>query len=535
MAGYSFMKCLGCFAVFAVITGKVAGELAIVHAKGPFGTVDACALYNPHFGSLPQKLEETPGYLAFMPFRQDGCSDYKNVARFWNATSFVYAGNCSNYQKLTKAQQAGAKQVIIVSKTGNDYPHGTKDQFNYIHIPAGMITEASWHVMQNLGEPMTVQFWHPHDPLFDPNLSVIWLLACFSVAVGAYWSGITTIDRDHDLGSNIFDMHHWGLVNPIEKKISHRLGKQGDSLTEAEEEEDALKITPVTIVVFIGVICSFLLLLYFFYKYLIYAVIGLFAIAACNGTFDCLRAIISQYNVCTATTPTLPIFKSKVEFRSLFVLALSAALTIWWIVERHASYSWVLQDILGVCFCISLIKLIKLPSLKISALLLVALLVYDIFFVFITPLFSARGKSVMVEVATGKGSNEQLPMVIRVPKLIKSALSLCERPYSLLGFGDILLPGYGGGLIVTFTALVLMKTGQPALLYLVPCVLIPVSIVALLRKQFSSMWHGAVPLEVTPNRRDTQESPDKDIEATKVTDQTPQNERRPLLPVTDNH
>ena len=60
-----------------------------------------------------------------------------------------------------------------------------------------------------------------------------------------------------------------------------------------------------------------------------------------------------------------------------------------------------LQDILGVCFCISLVKLIKLPSLKISALLLVALLVYDIFFVFITPLFSARGKSVMVEVATG--------------------------------------------------------------------------------------------------------------------------------------
>ena len=39
--------------------------------------------------------------------------------RFWNATSFVYAKNCSNYQKLTKAQQAGAKQVIIVSKKGD--------------------------------------------------------------------------------------------------------------------------------------------------------------------------------------------------------------------------------------------------------------------------------------------------------------------------------------------------------------------------------------------------------------------------------
>ena len=67
-------------------------------------------------------------------------------------------------------------------------------------------------------------------------------------------------------------------------------------------------------------------------------------------------------------------------------------------------YSWVLQDFLGVCFCCSLIKLIKLPNLKVSALLLMSLLVYDIFFVFITPLFSARGKSVMVEVATGEQS-----------------------------------------------------------------------------------------------------------------------------------
>jgi Signal peptide peptidase. len=41
----------------------------------------------------------------------------------------------------------------------------------------------------------------------------------------------------------------------------------------------------------------------------------------------------------------------------------------------------------------------------------------------------------------GNGSKEQLPMVIKVPKIIKTALSICERPYSLLGFGDILLPG----------------------------------------------------------------------------------------------
>lgn len=65
------------------------------------------------------------------------------------------------------------------------------------------------------------------------------------------------------------------------------------------------------------------------------------------------------------------------------------------------SYAWVLQDILGISFCISLIKNIRLPNLKVCTILLLLLLIYDIFFVFITPLFSA-GKSVMVQVATGK-------------------------------------------------------------------------------------------------------------------------------------
>ena len=37
-----------------------------------------------------------------------------------------------------------------------------------------------------------------------------------------------------------------------------------------------------------------------------------------------------------------------------------------------------------------------------------------------------------------------------------------------------------------------MKSGQPALLYLVPSVLIPVSIVALIKGQFRSLWDGKV-------------------------------------------
>ena len=67
-----------------------------------------------------------------------------------------------------------------------------------------------------------------------------------------------------------------------------------------------------------------------------------------------------------------------------------------------SSYAWILQDILGIAFCISLVKAIRLPNLKVCTILLVLLLIYDIFFVFITPLFSASHKSVMVQVATGE-------------------------------------------------------------------------------------------------------------------------------------
>merc|ERR1711915_569929 len=89
--------------------------------------------------------------------------------------------------------------------------------------------------------------------------------------------------------------------------------------------------------------------------------------------------------------------------------------------------------------------------------------------------------------------------------------------YSLLGFGDILVPGlllsyahsydllagikyklywvittvaYILGLIATFISLFVMNSAQPALLYLVPFTLIPTIIVAWLRGDLPSMWQG---------------------------------------------
>lgn len=47
--------------------------------------------------------------------------------------------------------------------------------------------------------------------------------------------------------------------------------------------------------------------------------------------------------------------------------------------------------------------------------------------------------------SAGAASSPQLPMVLKVPRLNTSPLALCDRPFSLLGFGDILVPGTGAG------------------------------------------------------------------------------------------
>ena len=118
--------------------------------------------------------------------------------------------------------------------------------------------------------------------------------------------------------------------------------------------------------------------------------------------------------------------------RQLFLLLASISTAATWFVFRKEDWSWIIQDFLGVMFSINMLKVLRLPSLKICTILLCALFFYDIFFVFITPLFMS-GKSVMVEVATGHSSDAQLPMVLRVPHLSTSPSRVCYmQTYSLL-------------------------------------------------------------------------------------------------------
>lgn len=61
---------------------------------------------------------------------------------------------------------------------------------------------------------------------------------------------------------------------------------------------------------------------------------------------------------------------------------------------------------------------------------------------------------------------------------------------SCTGYYTVAVAGYILGLAAANAAVILMATGQPALLYLCPCTLIPVALLAHARGDWGAMWHG---------------------------------------------
>ena len=130
----------------------------------------------------------------------------------------------------------------------------------------------------------------------------------------------------------------------------------------------------------------------------------MFCIASSLAMYSCLEPLVmASYQLSFLPELRLPkcnlhLCVLQLELRQLLLLVLSIGTSVVWFVFRKTDWSWMVQDLLGIMFSINMLKVLRLPSLKICTILLSALFFYDIFFVFITPLFMEGGKSVMVEV-----------------------------------------------------------------------------------------------------------------------------------------
>lgn len=80
----------------------------------------------------------------------------------------------------------------------------------------------------------------------------------------------------------------------------------------------------------------------------------------------------------------------------LLSFSLSVSIVCIWVLTGH----WLLMDAMGMGLCVAFIAFVRLPSLKVSTLLLTGLLIYDVFWVFFSSyIFSTN---VMVKVSFAK-------------------------------------------------------------------------------------------------------------------------------------
>ncbi|XP_036377276.1 signal peptide peptidase-like 2B isoform X1 [Megalops cyprinoides] len=485
----------------ALLVRQVLGEYGMAHFsnKGKSKGKDYCIFFNPQWAGLPQDLHKASRLQIHDLTTSVLCSPSEVPEEgFTNRIPMVLRGNCTFYEKVRLAQINGAKGLLIVSKDRLTPPAGNQTEYEEIDIPVALLSYTDMlDISKTFGKGGVVAMYAPHEPVLDYNMVIIFLMAVGTVAIGGYWAGSRDIKKRY--------MKH----------------KRDDSAE--KQDEETVDVTPIMICVFVVMCCSMLVLLYFFYDRLVYMIIGIFCLAASIGLYSCLCPFVRRlpFGKCRIPENNLPYCHKRPQIRMLMLSVFCTAVSLTWGVFRNEDqWAWVLQDTLGIAFCLYMLKTIRLPTFKACTLLLVVLFVYDIFFVFITPLLTSDGGSIMVEVAAGpsdSSTQEKLPMVLKVPRLNSSPLALCDRPFSLLGFGDILVPGllvaychrfdivmhssriyfvactiaYGIGLLITFVALALMQMGQPALLYLVPCTLLTSLALALWRKELRMFWTGS--------------------------------------------
>ncbi|KAL1417952.1 hypothetical protein MTO96_006018 [Rhipicephalus appendiculatus] len=323
---------------------------------------------------------------------------------------------------------------------------------------------------------------------------VLCILACSTVAVGG------ALGREHQEAAP----------------------KPADDIPSSDEEplneESYFGDCPINcnlVTLFVLAIAVNLLMMYYFSSKMWPILVGCIAIGAMISLvilFDSIAFLIP----CASTRVTnfmFPCFVRSMELRHHIVIWLAVSIPIVWVVFRKSEHAWILQDFLGSAFAINILRCVHFPNFKIITLISVLLFFDDIFMVFITSLLT-KDVSVMESVALGV---QDLPVLMRVPYFFPGESAVCNGNIMFLGYGDIAVPGlavaycrsydvivkkgvpwyfllaivcYAAGLVMAMTASRLMNTGQPALLYLIPAILLPVILLAWCRGDLKKFWSG---------------------------------------------
>lgn len=408
--------------------------------------------------------------------------------------------------------------------------------------------------------------WYPK---YNLATVVIWAVGVFVAALASYLSASEIRYARKQLEKSAQENDNGDTSNEQQNNINRPavsargyepVSNGGGEYRRSIDPEETLELTAMHAVFFIFVSSAGLLTLFIFK---IYNVVKIFYAFGCSGAIMQVIFLPLYFYIAMKFN-----FRDRVAFAtetadigSVTLIELSAFLTSYglgavWIYLAFAvhhpetiPFFWIMQNIMGACMCILFLQTMKLNSIKVASILLTAAFFYDIFFVFVTPLLTKGGKSIMVDVATSGGpptadpswcekypegpecqGGDPLPMLFTIPRINDFA-----GGSSLLGLGDIVLPGlllsfasrydeakalvgsshsprpsprsphetcskkggyfipsviaYAIGLSMANVAVYVMRMGQPALLYLVPCCLGTIVYLGWKRGELVDLWN----------------------------------------------
>ncbi|XP_032214195.1 signal peptide peptidase-like 2B isoform X1 [Mustela erminea] len=334
---------------FLLLVAQAACEYGMVHVVsetgGPEGK-DYCILYNPQWAHLPHDL----GKASLLQLRDWTasmlCSPLDVPTRgFSNQIPLVARGNCTFYEKVRLAQGGGARGLLIVSKEALVPPGGNKTQYDEIGIPVALLSHKDMlDIFKSFGRAVRAALYAPNEPMLDYNMVIIFVMAVGTVALGGYWAG----SRD------------------VKKRYMKHKRDDGPE----KQEDEAVDVTPVMICVFVVMCCSMLVLLYHFYDQLVYVIIGIFCLSSSTGLYSCLSPLVQRlpFGRCRVPDNSLPYFHKRPPVSLLLLALLCLAVSVVWGVFRNEDqWAWILQDALGVAFCLYMLKTIRLPTFKVRA------------------------------------------------------------------------------------------------------------------------------------------------------------------------
>lgn len=450
------------------------------------------------FGKMPPvdatDSDRLPAILTVPP---NGCSN--SSIDVGNAIAVASRGDCTFMAKAEVAQKSGAKGLLVINDNEELYKMvcDGNDTSHYIKIPVVMIPKSAGEIIKKAIESrgkVEILMYSPKRPVVDFSASFLWLMAVATIITASLWEEFIACEQ-------------------VDERYNHLQKEQADAgLNRGDSEKEILEINTKGAILFIIMASAFLMLLYFFMSsWFIWILIVLFCIGGIQGMHNVLVTVISRIcKNCGQRNVNFPLL-GETSILSLVVLPFCIVFAVLWAVYQNASFAWIGQDVLGICLMITVLQLARLPNIKVASALLCCAFVYDIFWVFLSPLIFHE--SVMIAVARGDNSGgDSIPMLLKIPRFFDP-----WGGYDMIGFGDILFPGllvtfcyrfdrsngkgllngyflwstvgYAFGLFFTYLGLYLMKGhGQPALLYLVPCTLGLTVLLSTIRGEIRDLW-----------------------------------------------